>query len=164
MSEWTDWHGGDCCPVDRDVMIDVTLQNGGIVRGMPAGRFIWFHGDSDGNIIKYRIHSDGKQESPTGTKHDQGKPRMDLLLSGFPHALESLGQVLAFGAEKYAPNNWKLVDDLDSRYQAAQMRHELSHCKGELLDEESGLPHITHEAFCILARLEHMLETQKKDD
>lgn len=163
MSEWRDWHGGEC-PVDKTVRIDVEFRDCDICENEQAGNYRWSHLESKGDIIKYRIRSDEKQKSPAGTKHDQGKSRMDLLLSGFPHALESLGQVLAFGAEKYAPNNWKLVDDLDSRYQAAQMRHELSHCKGELLDEESGLPHLTHEAFCILARLEHILETQQKDD
>lgn len=163
MSEWIDWDGG-VCPVDDAARIDIKYRDGDIRENVKAGILLWSHIERSGDIVKYRIHSDEKREHPAGTKHDQGKPRLDLLLSGFPRALESLGQVLAFGAEKYAPNNWKLVDDLDSRYQAAQMRHELSHCKGELLDEESGLPHLTHEAFCILARLEHLLETQQKDD
>lgn len=163
MSEWVDWHGG-ACPVDYTVRVDIEFRDRCVCENEQACNYRWSHIESISDIVKYRIRSDENAESSAGTKHDQGKPRLDLLLTGFPRALESLGQVLAFGAEKYAPNNWKLVDQLDSRYQAAQMRHELSHCKGELLDEESGLPHLTHEAFCILARLEHLLETQQKDD
>lgn len=99
-----------------------------------------------------------------GMKDDKTKVDMSLLLNGFPRALESVGDVLTFGAKKYAPHNWLHVENGQERYQAAQMRHELSHCKGELVDEESGLLHLTHEAFCVLARLELKLREMENQE
>jgi Domain of unknown function (DUF5664) len=81
---------------------------------------------------------------PMGVKYDQTKPRMDLLDKT---ALEGLANVLAFGARKYAPNNWR--NGLEySRLTAAMMRHLLAFNAGEDFDEESGLPHIDHLGCC----------------
>jgi len=86
-----------------------------------------------------------------GTKHDQGKQRYDLI----PPLAESLVvDVLTFGASKYAPNNWRAVSDPEQRYMAAAMRHMAAHRKGELLDAESGLPHLAHAACCLMFMLE----------
>jgi hypothetical protein len=53
------------------------------------------------------------------TKLDTGKSRLDLLP---PLAVDLMGQVLAHGAAKYAPNNWRRVDKR-GRYTAATLRH-----------------------------------------
>lgn len=90
---------------------------------------------------------DGSFWNDTGAKYDQDKPRMDLIP---PHAELLLAQVLTFGAEKYAPNNWRNVEDPERRYLAAAMRHINAHRQGELMDSESGLPHLAH-AMCCLA-------------
>lgn len=73
-----------------------------------------------------------------GAKHDQGKPRYDLLP---PIAIDEMAKVLTFGAEKYAPNSWQSVPDAINRYRAALLRHTFAIQRGELIDEESGLPH-----------------------
>ena len=40
----------------------------------------------------------------TGLKFDKEKPRLDLIDTGF---LNTLGDVLGFGANKYAAHNWR---------------------------------------------------------
>ncbi len=56
---------------------------------------------------------------PSGVKHDQGKPRMDLLDAD---ASEGLAAVLTFGANKYAAYNWRGGLQY-SRLIAALLRH-----------------------------------------
>jgi len=79
----------------------------------------------------------------SGTKHDAGKPRMELLDS---KALVEMAKVLGFGAEKYGDYNWK-GGIKHSRLYGAVQRHLTSHWAGETLDPESGLPHLSH-AMC----------------
>ena len=82
-----------------------------------------------------------------GKKYDQEKPRFDLIP---PTAEEMLARVLTFGAKKYAPNNWMLVEDASNRYIAAALRHINAHRKGNYFDDETGEPHLAH-AMCCLA-------------
>lgn len=86
-----------------------------------------------------------------GLKLDGGKARLDLLP---PRAVEVVGQVLAHGAAKYAPDNWRHVDGWRWRYTAAALRHLVAFMRGERLDPESGLPHLGHAACCVLFLLE----------
>lgn len=91
-----------------------------------------------------------------GMKFDTGK----LLYSLIPvESTEALAEVLTFGAKKYAPNNWQLVDNGEVRYLDALYRHLAAHRKGEKLDPESGLSHLSH-ALTNVAFL-HYLETNK---
>lgn len=76
----------------------------------------------------------------TGTKHDHGKPRMDLL---DPWALEGLAAVLTFGASKYDAHNWRGGIN-NSRLVGSLERHLGDIKKGQYIDGESGLPHIDH--------------------
>ena len=77
--------------------------------------------------------------SQPGKKHDSGKMRLDLLP---PEAIRALGAVLTYGADKYGPNNWRGVRV--ERYEAALLRHWLAWREGEMMDTESGLPHLWH--------------------
>lgn len=81
---------------------------------------------------------------PTGMKFDSEKPRTDLL---DPLALEGLASVLAFGAKKYAANNWR-GGIAYSRLIGAALRHTLAISRGEDIDPESGLPHVDHLGCC----------------
>jgi hypothetical protein len=92
-------------------------------------------------------------------KYDGGKPRMDLLLSGCPNALEQVSQILTFGAEKYAAHSWQTVPQGEDRYLAALLRHLTAHGKGEVNDPESGMSHLAHAACNALFILE--LEARK---
>lgn len=74
-------------------------------------------------------------------KYDGGKPRMDLVPLD---TIENVGKILGMGAQKYGENNWQELPDFWKRYKAALLRHLAAIDKGELLDQESGLPHIDH--------------------
>ena len=76
-----------------------------------------------------------------GRKDDNGKNRLDLLPW---ESLEEIGKVLTYGAGKYAPNAWQTVPDAKERYEAALLRHFAAYKRGEQMDVESGLSHISH--------------------
>lgn len=79
-------------------------------------------------------------DSSQGTKHDQEKTRLDLLDAEF---LEAVGLVLAFGAKKYAANNWRRGINI-CRLLGSLLRHIMALMRGEDFDNESGLPHTAH--------------------
>ncbi|MEN6414412.1 MAG: dATP/dGTP diphosphohydrolase domain-containing protein [Veillonellales bacterium] len=84
-----------------------------------------------------------------GLKYDSEKPRWELLPLD---TIEEIVKVMTYGAKKYAPNNWKKVRP-KSRYFAAALRHMTAYQSGEIIDKESGLPHLTH-ALCSLMFLQ----------
>lgn len=71
-------------------------------------------------------------------KHDQDKNDLSLIT---PKFIFGLGKALTHGAIKYEKNNWKLNKDIN-RFKASAYRHFLSYLDGELIDEDSGLPHL----------------------
>lgn len=91
----------------------------------------------------------------TGIKHDQEKLPLDLL---DPLALEGLAAVLQFGAKKYAAHNWRGGISW-SRLLAALLRHTFAILRGELVDPESGLPHVDHIGCCWMFA-SHMMKTR----
>lgn len=97
----------------------------------------------------------------TGLKFDSEKPRMDLLP---PKAIFEVAKVLGFGAEKYGPENWRLLDNLQGRYTAGALRHIFAHMDGEELDPESGTSHLAHALCCLLFKLEIELENAKIEE
>lgn len=98
-----------------------------------------------------------------GAKLDQGKPRVDLVLGGFPRALMEVAKVGTFGARKYSESGWLQVQDGQRRYADAGGRHWLLERMGELHDAESGLLHRAHRAWNALAELELYLIEQERD-
>ena len=80
-----------------------------------------------------------------GVKHDEGKPILSLISSD---ALEELAKVLSFGAKKYEDHNWRKGFKWSRIYDAAQ-RHLIKYNRGERIDPETGLSHLSH-AFCNL--------------
>lgn len=84
------------------------------------------------------------QEQPSrgsGLKFDGGKPQMRLLP---PFAMLEMAKVMTFGAEKYAADSWRDVENGKERYLDALGRHYNAWCRGELVDEETGLSHMAH--------------------
>lgn len=67
-----------------------------------------------------------------------------------PQTFEQVVRVLMYGAEKYAPDNWRKVQDWRKRYYNAARRHLEDWRHGERLDPESGLPHLAHALCCVL--------------
>jgi len=96
----------------------------------------------------------GKLPSEAGAKLDAGKNKLGLMYQGFANALYEVGRVSTYGAEKYSPNGWVKVEDGVERYTDAMLRHFTESCKGEEIDEESGLLHDAQVAWNALARLE----------
>lgn len=74
-------------------------------------------------------------------KYDEEKVRMDLVPL---ECVENVCKILTFGAKKYGDNTWQDLPNFWSRYKAALLRHITAIDKGELIDPESGLPHIDH--------------------
>lgn len=98
---------------------------------------------SDGSGDHYGV-SDGR-------KFDTNKPMMGLIP---PLAEEALARVLTFGAKKYAPDNWRKVEDKERRYMDAMLRHLNAHRRGEKADPETGESHLAHAACCVMFMLE----------
>lgn len=73
-------------------------------------------------------------------KFDSTKLCYDLIPS---EALLELAKVMTYGAKKYKPNNWKECNET-RRYVAALMRHLEAYRMGEMIDQDSGLPHLAH--------------------
>lgn len=93
-----------------------------------------------------------------GKKYDTGKTKIAMVLGYFSPAVEFLGIVGTYGSVKYGGDaywdyNWKEVKYAKERYADAAMRHFNSYLGGEWLDKESGLPHLAHAAWNIMALL-----------
>jgi len=69
--------------------------------------------------------------------------------------------VLHYGAKKYKPNNWRTVEP--QRYVAAFERHWQAYLTGEMIDSESGLPHLSHcmTNLAFLLELRHVPDSQQ---
>ena len=113
-------------------------------------------------IIAYKIIEESDINArvlaeKVGSKHDQGKPRYDLIPV---HAEAEFVDVLTFGATKYAPNQWRDVEDARERYTAAAMRHLAAYRMGETHDIESGKHHLAHAMCCMAFNIELDLEQE----
>lgn len=96
-----------------------------------------------------------------GTKYDDEKPRFDLIP---PDAELWIAKVLAYGAKKYAENNWTGLEV--SRVIAALKRHLNAIERGENIDHGeggSGMPHYAHVATNAMF-LCHLLENYPEQD
>lgn len=65
----------------------------------------------------------GKTPNEPGAKLDAGKNRIGLVLFGFARALQEVGKVGTYGANKYTDNGWTEVPDGERRYTDALLRH-----------------------------------------
>lgn len=99
-------------------------------------------------------------ETNEGLRYNSGKVRLDLLP---PEWITALGDVMTQGAEKYAERNWEAGMDWSHCY-ASAMRHLLKFWNGGDIDEESGLPHVTHAAWNCLALLSYSLHKPEFDN
>ena len=93
-------------------------------------------------------------------KHDADKPRLDLIP---PEALIAVGEVFAYGAEKYGEWNWRKGME-HSRLVSALLRHLMAHQMGEDKDPESGHTHLAHMSCNALMLLDSYLSEDGVDD
>lgn len=104
----------------------------------------------------------GLSANTPGAKLDAGKLRANLVLGDFASALEAVCAVGTFGANKYTDHGWLAVDDAETRYSDAFMRHWIRDQQGEAIDPDSGLPHLAHMAWNVLAVLELSLVREEE--
>lgn len=95
-----------------------------------------------------------------GHKDDRGKVRMELIP---PELLEAVGDILTFGAEKYADRNWEYGMKW-SRPFGALMRHMWAWWRGENNDPETGRSHLWHAACCIAFLVAYEARGDGEDD
>lgn len=101
--------------------------------------------------------SGGQAELDQGLRYNSGKNRLDLIPCSL---IDGVGRVLTFGAQKYAPDNWRKFNQQQVRECiGSAMRHIEQYRQGNWLDPESGLPHLAHAA----TNLGFILELHKED-
>lgn len=90
-------------------------------------------------------------------KADRGKPELTLVPL---QILYDIARVRMYGTQKYKdPDNWKRVEPV--RYRNAMLRHMIAYLEDPYgVDEESGLPHLSHLAcnvafLCALEKDKH---------
>jgi len=110
-------------------------------------------GDEQQHVSSSRaeINHIGEHNKMVGVKLDEHKARFDLIP---PMAELAVAHVLRYGADKYAPGNWALVENGHERYMAAALRHLNAYRMGEPEDIESGYSHLAHAICCLLFILE----------
>lgn len=93
-------------------------------------------------------------------KHDQDKPRLDLVPPGI---IEAVGVIRTYGVSKYNTiQGWQQVEP--ERYTAALMRHLCKFLRDPHgVDEESGLPHLWHMACNIAFLIEFYEEVEQRE-
>jgi hypothetical protein len=124
---------------DRFAPFSISQETLDAFRGMRGA------GSSLSQLQSRQIKLDDKETE--GQKHDEGKPRWDLLPYG---PLADVVAVLTHGAKKYADDNWQKVPGAKRRYFRAGMGHLIAWWSGEKHDTESGLPHLAHAVCCLL--------------
>lgn len=110
------------------------------------------------NTFDENVKEDNSFNSSLETRKN-GKNKMELVETGFPNAFLALGEVMSWAADYkgYQPNDWKDIPDAKNSLLAAAARHRVKRLAGQAEDDESGLPHLYHEAFNVMAQLELLI-------
>ena len=96
-----------------------------------------------------------------GLKHDQGKPRWELV----PYrAMKEVVKVLTHGAAKYDDHNWKHVEPFKERYFGATMRHLIDWWLGDEKDDDTDISHLAHSICCQLFLLEKKIIEEESNN
>lgn len=105
------------------------------------------------DLLKHVTKKEPINPKALGQKFDSDKPLMGLTFNDFAKSLESVSAVSTYGVEKYGyPSGWRDVPNAKQRYTDALFRH-LAKASYEEVDEESGLMHLSHAAWNLLAIL-----------
>lgn len=95
------------------------------------------------------------------TVHGVSKPGISNVP---PVGMLEVGRVMAVGAAKYGPMNWRHADVSSSIYYDAAMRHLFQWWDGLEADEETGISHLAHAAACLLILLDAKAGGKLKDN
>lgn len=117
--------------------------------------------DSEGDMYE-RItgHRSFTIDASEALKYDSDKVQLELLP---PELLTAVGEILTFGAKKYAPRNWEKGMKW-SRVFGALMRHMWAWWGGENLDRETGKSHLWHAGCCIAFLIAYEQRKVGEDD
>lgn len=96
----------------------------------------------------------------SGVKHDQDKLRMELVP---PELVESVADILTFGAKKYSDRNWEKGMSWGRVY-GALMRHLWAWWRCEPADPETGKSHLWHAGCCIAFLIAYEERRAGEDD
>lgn len=91
--------------------------------------------------------------SDQGLRYDEGKNQLALIS---PLALWEIGRIYTMGARKYTARNWEKGMPYTKTMDAA-LRHIVKWLAGHRNDEESGLHHLAHAAWNLIALLHYEL-------
>ncbi len=116
--------------------------------------------DDAGVFIAYEDNSLRQRSVTGGVKDNRGKAPLDLLPS---KPLIAAAEIMAFGATKYKPHNWRLGLSWSQTWSSLQ-RHLLSFNDGEELDPETGSPHLAHALCQLMFLTEYYLTGTGEDD
>lgn len=109
---------------------------------------IWIN---KGSIAAYQIHrachEHRSRNADAAIKDDDEKRERPELLSFI--WVEGVSAVLAYGAKKYAADNWR-KGMKRRRLIGAALRHLFRYARGESHDGESGLHHLLHASCCLM--------------
>ena len=94
----------------------------------------WAKGSEIKHICPSTVHSPHQ-----GSRYNQGKARFDLIP---PEVITKLAEHYTYGANKYAPNNWRKGFPY-SETSGSLLRHLYAWLAGERNDPESGNHHLT---------------------
>jgi len=101
---------------------------------------------------RIEVDPNGLDQHAPGAKLDAHKIKAGVLLD-FAYALQEVAQVGHYGATKYSRGGWQHVDNGQERYMDALVRHLLA-SRHEPRDTESGIHHLSHAAWNLLAVVE----------
>jgi len=86
-------------------------------------------------------------------RFNEAKPKLSYLLT-MPNAVQGVAKVFEYGADKYAPHNWKNGMPFTEVADSA-LRHLTAFLAGEDNDPEFGLPHTDHALWNLMALAEY---------